>query len=195
MTIRKGEPWGSAVARPQRLTLAESDRALAGLVAAGGELPLGVSGGDLFATVGAPAGRDPVQRLPVDLLRIEADGACYCAVAHVVARRAWWRGRIVAVLNVDHVGRWNVAPRAHPNDGRFDVVEVDPAMRFRQRLQARRRLPQGTHVPHPRISTRTGTSESWSFIRPHRLFVDGERVGSVHNLTITLEADAFAIHV
>ena len=195
MTIRRGEPWGSAVTRPQQLTLAESDRELAGLVAAGGSPSLGVSGGDLFATVGAPAGRDPVQRLPVDLLRVEADGVSYCAVAHVVARRSWWRGRIVAVLNVDHIGRWNVAPRAHPNDGRFDVVEIDVEMRLRQRLQARRRLPQGTHVPHPRISTRTGTAESWSFIRPHRLFVDGQRVGSVHELTVTLEADAFVIHV
>jgi len=195
MTIRKGEPWGSAVARPQQLTVAGSDRELAELVAAGGEPPLGVSGGDLFATVGAPSGRDPVQRLPIDLLRIEADGVCHRAVAHVVVRRSWWRGRILAVLNVDHVGRWNVAPRAHPNDGRFDVVEVDPEMRLRQRLQARRRLPQGTHVPHPRISTRTGTSESWRFVGPHRLFVDGERVGSVHDLTITLEPDAFTIHV
>ena len=27
-------------------------------------------------------------------------------------------------MNVDRLGRWDVAPRAHPNDGRADVVEV-----------------------------------------------------------------------
>ena len=31
-------------------------------------------------------------------------------------------------MNVDRLGHWDVAPRAHPNDGRVDVVEVDAAM-------------------------------------------------------------------
>jgi len=195
VTIRKGEEWGTSVPRPGQLVIAASDRELAALIGAGGRAALGVSSGDVNATVGAPTDRDPVQQLPFDLLRIEADGVSHIAVAHVVARRSWWRGRIVAVLNVDHVGRWNVAPRAHPNDGRFDVVAVRPQMTIRQRLQARRRLPQGTHIPHPEISTRTGTHEEWHFDRPQRLFVDGKHVGSVQDLAVVIEADAFVIHV
>ncbi len=195
MTIRKGEQWGTTVPRPEHLRIASTDRELAGLVAAGVEQPLGVSGGDVFGTVGAAAVRDPMQRLPMDVLRVQADGLSHCAVAHVIVRRSWWRGGILAVHNVDHVGHWNIAPRAHPNDGRFDVVEVDARMPIRQRLQARRRLAQGTHVPHPMISTRTGTRESWHFDLPQRLFVDGEHVGSAQDLTVTIEADAFSIHV
>lgn len=195
MTIRRGEQWGHTVTRPEGLIVAATDHTLAELIAAGTHHPAGVAGGDLFRTVGAPGQRDTMMRLPIDVLRVVADGAERVAVAHVVARRSWWRGGIVAVMNVDHVGEWNVAPRAHPNDGRFDVVEVDSAMTFRERLQARRRLVQGTHTPHPRIATRTGTEATWHFDRPEPVWIDGVRTGSVHDLTVMIEADGAAIHV
>lgn len=195
MTIRRGEEWGSAVPRPEGLRVAGSDRELAALTAADSHPPLGVGGGDLFGTVGAPTDRDPMQRLPIDVLRIDADGESHVAVAHVVVRDRWLWGGILAVMNVDHLGRWNVAPRAHPNDGRFDVLEVDPGMPLRQRLQAWRRLPHGTHVPHPCITTRTGQRQTWEFDRPRRLFVDGEPSGSVQRLTVEVKPDAIEIHV
>ena len=195
MTIRKGEEWGSSVERPKHLAVARSDRELAALVADNPNQAVGVSGGDLFLSVGAPRERDPLFRLAMDLLQIEADGVQHFAVAHVVARRSWWRGRIVEAMNVDHLGEWKAAPRAHPNDGRFDIVEVDPAMTMRQRLQAHGRLVQGTHVPHPRINTSTSTRATWHFDRPHRLWIDGEPVGSVHEMTVSILPDAFAVHV
>jgi len=195
MTIRKGEQWGTTVPRPEGLRIAGTDRELAAMSADAGGEPLSVSGGDVYSTVGGTFDRDPMQRLPIDALLIEADGVSHRAVAHLVVRRSWWRGGVIAVLNVDHIGHWNAAPRAHPNDGRFDVVVADTTMPIRQRIQARRRLPLGTHVPHPRISTRTGTRESWRFDRPQRLFVDGEQVGSVRDLTVTIEADAFSVHI
>lgn len=195
MTIRTGEPWGDSVERPPDLVVASSDRQLAGFVEERADRPLSVSGGDLFRTLGAPGERPEMVRLPIDLLRVQADDREYCAVAHVIARRSWWRGGIVAVVNVDHVGEWNVAPRAHPNDGRFDVVEVDRSMTVRERLQARGRLVQGTHVPHPKIATRTAVDATWVFDRPRRLWLDGEQVGSVLRLSVAIEADAAAIHV
>jgi len=195
MTIRKGEQWGRSVGRPERLTLADSDQALAEMIAAGDDRPVGVSGGDLYRSVGAPGERESVMRLPIDALRVNADGASYVAVAHVLVRRSWWWGGIVAIMNVDHLGEWNVAPRAHPNDGRFDVLEVDPHMTLRERLQARRRLEQGTHLPHPRIATRSGTEATWEFRRPQRLWIDGVRTGYVRRFSVEIEPDGFAIHV
>ena len=59
------------------------------------------------------------------------------------------------MLNADRIGAWDVAPRAHPNDGQLDVVEVDASMGLRDRWQASRRLATGTHVPHPAIHTAT----------------------------------------
>lgn len=136
-----------------------------------------------------------MQALPIDLLDVTVDGASVLAVAHVLIRRSWWRGPIVAVMNVDHMGEWNLAPRAHPNDGRAHVLEVAAAMTVRQRWQARGRLASGTHVPHPAITTRTARHETWSFDRPHGVWIDGERFGQATAVTVTVRPDAFTLHV
>ena len=195
MTVRPGAEWGVAVDRPDDLLVVADDADLASCVIDGAARPLAVSGGDLHRSLGAPAVRATMQRVPIDRLRVTADGVVHVAVAHVVARRSWWRGRIVAVSNVDHVGVWNIAPRAHPNDGRFDVVDVAASMSVRHRWQARARLPQGTHVPHPDITVRTGTVGSWEFDRPQRLWVDGRRRGTVRHLEVAIEPDAFELHI
>jgi hypothetical protein len=195
MTIRKGEPWGEAVDRPVGLRVAGCDADVAEAFRGRVVDAVGLSGGDLYRAVGSPPTRSAMQRLPIDVLDVTADGHEFVAVAHVVARRGWWRGRILAVMNVDHLGDWNVAPRAHPNDGRFDVIDVDPAMTVRERWQARGRLAAGTHVPHPRISVRTGTEMAWSFDRPCRIRVDGADVTEARELAITVRPDAFAVVV
>lgn len=189
MTIRRGEPWGSEVPRPADLPLAASDRALA---AADG--PIGLTGGDVFRSLGSPPPRDPVQQVELDAIEVVLDGGQpLLGVAHVVARRSWWRGRVVACMNVDHLGDWNVAPRAHPNDGRLDVVECAAGMSLRARWAARSRLPAGTHVPHPDIEVGRITDRRWEFDRAHRVWVDGEHVGSTRTLTVRCLADHLTV--
>lgn len=195
MTIRKGEAWGEAVERPSDLLVVASDRAVADAYIAEPDRSVGLAGGDLHRAVGSPPSRSTAQRLPIDVLDVTIDGHAHVAVAHVVARRSWWRGRILAVMNVDHIDAWNVAPRAHPNDGRFDVVDVDAEMTWRERWQARGRLGAGTHVPHPKISVRTATAMTWSFDRPLDVRVDGVDVGAATTLSVTVRPDAFAIVV
>ncbi len=205
MTIRKGEDWGSDVIRPTGLRRCDSDESLASALTDTNHLEppaLGLTGGDLHRTIGSPPERegDLMRRLPIDLLHVVADGVAHVAVAHAVVRPrlirgSWWRGRLLAVMNADHIGILNVAPRAHPNDGRFDVVEVAPTMSLRDRIKARRRLPNGSHVPHPHITVRTGDYETWVFRHPNQLWIDGIRRGSVHELSVRIEPDAFAIHV
>jgi hypothetical protein len=195
VTIQRGEEWGVTVERPATLVLAGDDAALARLVLADRHGCYGLSGGDVFRSLGSPEPRDPVQRLPMDALAVAIDDRELLAVAHVIVRRGWWRGSLLAVMNADHVGSWNVAPRAHPNDGRFDVVEVDAAMSLRDRWQARGRLPHGTHVPHPHISVRTATERSWSFPVPRRVWIDGVAVGAATRLAVRVLPDHFEIHV
>jgi len=195
VTIRKAADWGEPVARPQGLVVVDSDAELAALVASGSSAPLAVAAGDLHRTLGDGGDGPTVQRVPLDVLRVVADGVELCAVAHVVARRSWWRGPIVGVFNCEHLGRWDVAPRGHPNDGRADVLEVDEAMTVRSRVQAWRRLPSGTHVPHPAIRVSQRTAETWDFAEPLVLYVDGRRHGEVRQLTVTVEADAFHLHI
>jgi hypothetical protein len=202
VTIAKGERWGEEVPRPSGLVAAASDAELARLVtdaslelSGGGPPVLTVTGGDLHRALGEPGVRDPVMRLPVDALDVVIDGHSRLATSHVIACRTWWRGPILAVVNAGPVGQWNVAPRAHPNDGRFDIVEVDASMPLRQRLEARRRLPLGTHVPHPSITMRTATEASWHFARPVTVTVDGVDAGRCSDLTVRVRPDHFAIYV
>jgi hypothetical protein len=195
MTVRRGAEWGERIARPDGLVVATSDAALAELVDAGSAAPLAVAAGDLRRTLGDGVDGPMVQRVPLDALRIVADGVELCAVAHVVARRSWWRGRIVGVFNCEHLGRWDVAPRGHPNDGRAEVIEVDATMPVRARMQAWRRLRSGTHVPHPAIRVSQCTTTSWEFAPPLTLYADGRRRGTVRRLTVMVEADAFHLHI
>ncbi len=196
MTIRRGSSWGESVPAPDDIVLVGSDSELAARLAGTDARPVQLVGGDLLATLGGPSRGTGRQRFPIDVLRVRADGRDVVAVAHVVARgRSRWRGPLVAALNVDRIGRWDVAPRAHPGDGRFDVVEVDAAMSLRDRWQAWRRLPTGTHVPHPAIHVRTTTSISWKFDDPQRLWVDGVARGTVRSLDVVVEPDAAVVHI
>jgi hypothetical protein len=200
MTIRPGQEWGRELAEPVHISARAGDAELAAAYAAGEHGPFAVGAGDLHRAVGAPAGAMYRHALPVDFLEVWLDdGEPRVAVAHVVTRRSgrfgWWRGRIVAVCNVDYVGEWNVAPRAHPNDGRADVVEVAGTMPMRARWQAWRRLRQGTHIPHPAIDTRSVREVTFEFDHPVAVWLDGVRSGTTSILTVKVRPDAFELYV
>ncbi len=196
MTIRKGQEWATPIERPTDLPIVATDVELAGHDPAAG--PVGLAGGDLFRTLGEPEPRPAAIALPVDRLRVTADGAVTPAIAHVVVRRpgrtGWWRGPLIAVCNIDYIGQWNVAPRAHPNDGRFDVIETTE-LSMRDRWAARQRLPQGTHVPHPAIHVTTATQRTWEFERPMSIVIDGRPAGTVTRLEVSIEPDALTVVV
>ena len=136
-----------------------------------------------------------VALLPIDVVRVEADGRTAWFAAHLLARHGWWRSRIVAAMNAQHRGTWDVAPRSHPNDGRVDLVEVAASMTPRDRWRASRRIEQGTHVPHPAISVRQVTTATVAFEAPVRLWLDGVPWGSAASFTLTVEPDAFTVCV
>ena len=195
MTIRKGEPWGEPVAAVESdLRIAASDiDASSGSLAA----PVGLAGGDMARTMGGGAvGRlhSNHVRATVDLLHVTTDAGDFNALAHVVARRSWWRGEVVLAMNAQFLGVYDVAPRSHPNDGRVDVLRVDARMPVRARLQARRRARTGTHVPHPQIGFASAGRWSASFERPLEVYIDGRRVGRSASLTIEVRPDALIVH-
>jgi diacylglycerol kinase family enzyme len=97
-------------------------------------------------------------------------------------------------MNSEFMGEWDVAPRGHPNDGRFESFAVDPAMSVRLRLTARRRLRTGTHVPHPLITVRSARSATWSFSEPLEVLVDGRRAGRARTIAVAVEPDAGVVY-
>jgi hypothetical protein len=203
MTIRKGQEWGSLAVASTAMVTVSSNAELRALVETarkgGGDIAtVGLLGGDLMRTLGGSAqpsrftSGEPVPHLPIDLVRVVTDDSREgWFAAHLVARHSWWRGQIVAGMNAQFINTWDVAPRCHPNDGLVDLVTAPSTMNLQQRWLARSRLPLGTHVPHPLITTRQVASVVLDLPGKTPLWLDGQRWGSARRITITVEPDAF----
>lgn len=199
MAAGKGEPWGEPASLPDDAVVVGSDRAGADALEAarraGAPFPtLGLTGGDLCRTLG---GRGRLATAAsCDVGEVLVDGRLRLFVAHVVLRGpTLWRGGAVAVLNAQYVGRWDVAPRAHPGDGRLDVVELDAALGIGDRWKAWRRLPAGTHVPHPRIRARQVEALQVDVPKGQRVVVDGLDLGPARTVSVRVRAGALPVVV
>ncbi len=203
MTIRKGEVWGEPSLMPADAVVVRTDAEARAVVTAARRArepvpPLGLLGGDLCRTLGGSGDEarlrsDQAVRLPVDLGAVLVDGRLHWFVAHLVVRSGWWRGRVVAVMNAQYLGRWDVAPKGHPNDGRLDLLDGD--LSVGQRWQARARLTAGTHVPHPGIEQRRVAAAQIDLARPTAVRLDGELIGPATTLSIRTEPDAITCYI
>ena len=128
---------------------------------------LGLLGGDLCRTLGGGAGKElQGVRFTVDLGEVLLDGRLHLFVAHLVARTRLWTRAFVA-MNAQSLGRWNLGPRAHPNDGLLDTYDV--RLPRNQLLPVRSRLHHGAHLPHPNIKERRTAALQVELERPaHR---------------------------
>jgi hypothetical protein len=198
VTVRKGQAWGTTGPLPAGAVRVGSDAEAGAVVDAArrtGQVPppLALLGGDLCRTLGGrgdPArfDHDDVSLLPVDLGHVLVDGEPYWFVAHLVARRSWWWGRVLAAMNAQYLGFWDVAPRSHPGDGLLDLL--DARLPVGDRLKARSRLPAGTHVPHPAIAERRVAEADIDLDRPTPIWLDGVRLAPARHLAIRVEPDA-----
>jgi hypothetical protein len=202
MTARKGEPWGTPAVCPSDLRVVSTDRDVRDWVIwhRMRDQPirdLGVAGGDLARTCGGATGAHPTSaKVTVDAMRVLLDDAePTWGVAHVVARRQWWRDEIVMAMNAQFFGEYDIAPRGHPNDGKLDVLRVDPAMGWRDRLEARRRARTGTHLPHAQLSMRSVPEIDVEFDKSMVVWIDGVRCGAARRMRIIAEPDAFTAYV
>ena len=121
------------------------------------------------------------------------DGRLVWFAAHLVARRAWWRGRVLVVANAAFMGRGNVAPRAHPGDGRLDVLDCRLALGAR--IRARSRLAAGTHVPHPAIEQRRVAAAQFDLDPALDVYADGRRLARAGTVSVRVEPAALEIWI
>lgn len=204
MSVEKGADWGERARPPADLQVfADSADALAMLSVerrANRPLPpIGLQAGDLVRTLGGPttpdlATADEALHVTIDLGAVLLDGSLHWFLDHLVARRAWLRGRVLAVANAAFMGEWNIAPRAHPSDGKLDMVDVG-SMSMSDRWRARTRLPMGTHLPHPDITVRRIDAAQFELDRPTPIWLDGRSVGEAQNVSVRVEADAVDVWI
>lgn len=200
MSVARGRDWGEIGPVPDGAVEARTDAEAAAMVAEARRAdrpapPVVLTGGDLARTLGGP-GRSPAGaglpptatgvRARVDVGAALADGRLFWFAAHLVARRSWWAGRVLVVANAAFMGKANVAPRAHPGDGRLDVL--DCRLPVTARVRARSRLESGAHVPHPGIEQRRAAAAQFDLDPPLDVYCDGRRrVRRVRALSVRVE--------
>jgi hypothetical protein len=203
--MKKGEAWGSPERASPDLVVAGGDHDLAAALAG---TPHGVlvafapsSESDLARAIGLQAGAPPQHlALPMDALELEHGGFAVNAIVLGVAPdrlTALHASGPVSIgeLVVDAVttvvvatGQWlrglDLVPRGHPGDGKAEIQAY--RLRRPERRAMRGRLATGTHVPHPRIVTRTAVAVEVRARRALPLEIDGRPAPPVATLRAVL---------
>jgi YegS C-terminal NAD kinase beta sandwich-like domain len=88
--------------------------------------------------------------------------------------RSWFSGRATTVVVAirQFLRGLDLVPRGHPGDGKAEI-QVYELTRTERRVM-RARLASGSHLPHPRIRSRTAARIKVDAGRPPALEVDGE---------------------
>ena len=198
--ITRGEQWGIPTTRTHADIVVRGDRDLA---SRSKELRLIVQTGDIAHSLGdpvsPPVGAECLE-VPIDALRVNIsmrDGSNVSTLAssHVMIGH-WLHGRLICVSNSGFIGKKNISPRAHPNDGFFDVMSLQPSMGLQQRVLARHKSTLGTHVPHPLVeSGRAKGIEYSSASRFESLRVDGRRIPAWTAVQIEIVPDYWRLLV
>lgn len=213
MTIRKLEPYGTPALRPFNLVTRQSDYELAQhFTSHERDAPCTVVQGSIGQSLGitVDSTRDltshafhleqQMTRVDLDLLQIDyrtvtsGENILQIVVAGTLSLQH--RTPLSTFLILSNSGYWrkrDLLPRAHPNDGFVDVLDVDPDITVRQRALAWRRSKTGSHLPHPHLRVSRSTDFQWSG-RPSNMIADGIAYNGVVWLQCTVLTDAMIIY-
>ena len=214
--LRHGEPWGHAATRPPDVEVTGDDADLAAAATNHPDelvrfRPSPQS--DLARALGLGYDAAGTTEVAIDTLAVRGDGldgdgdavpavnavvlgappdrlrwvARSVSVAVRLDGRPWFTGRAttVVVANGQFLGTADLVPRGHPGDGWAEVQVY--ALGRRERTGMRRRLPTGTHVPHPRIAGgRARRVEIEVAGRGLPLEIDGRRQGRSRRVEVAL---------
>ena len=208
--IRKGEPWGEPGDDERYANAVEAsggDADLAATVAAHPGVPIRFTptrDSDLARALGLRGPPTGNTVLACDAIELPDGSPAVNAVVFGIApdRQQWWhrRGRVevevdgrrvgegralcVVVANGQYLRGFDVVPRGHPGDGRFEVHVY--ALASRERGPMQHRLTAGRHLPHPHISESSGRRVTVRFAAPVPWEADGTPRGRITEATLGL---------
>ena len=198
--ISRGEQWGIPTTRTVEDTVVNGDRELASsssnrrLIVKTGDIAHSL-GDPVTPQVGAGCIEVPIDALQVRITLRDGSNVSTLASSHVMIGH-WLHGRLVCVSNSGFIGKRNISPRAHPNDGFFDLMTLHPSMGLQQRVLARHRSTLGTHAPHPLVeSGRAREVEYSSASRFESLRIDGRRIPSWSVVRVEIVPDYWRLLV
>jgi len=207
MTIDRLSPYGTSVVRPQHLGVLRSDREIANDFLNGDQRAFNtVIQGSIAQALGITSNvsesnaRALVTHVLIDLLQVEfgtidtQDKPSSIVVAgSIVLKHHTLLKTHLVISNSGIVRGRDVLPRAHPNDGYIDVLEIDEAITTRQRLSAWRRAATGSHLPHPQLRASRSTEFEWSG-RASRMVADDVTFAGVVWLRCKVLTDATSLY-
>ena len=213
MTISKHGSYGTPVSRPPTLNVLQSDLEIAQHYVSGHTAtPCTVTNGSIALSLGISSEmnfRDSVSNqqmtlVDIDLLQIDfrtrlpstanSSTSSRIVVAGTIAIQHRTPLSTCLILSNSGILRSrDVLPRAHPNDGFVDVLEVDPKISIRQRAIAWRRSAIGSHLPHPSFRVSRSIDFQWSG-SPAHMIADGVTYKGVVWLQCTVLADAMKLY-
>ena len=218
--VEKGRPWERPATGPADWHVSGDDATLAAAVRdhPGARVEFRPdAASDLARAVGLRGAGDGSMELPVDALRIDADGrelfAVNLVVVGVAPDRARWVTRspgvhvrvderlahdgpatAVVVASGQYLRGSDVVPRGHPGDGRAEIQVY--AVGRGERTGVRSRLPQGVHLPHPDITQTTGRRVEIRADRgPLPVEIDGAPAPPAARVTVDVVPGAFLLVV
>lgn len=167
-----------------------------------------LSGGDLAKTLGInPANSrtnqppaqpkeaqssDRVLAVVVDVLRLNTTGqAATFAVGHIQVGTLVGFSQVFFAMNAAWINTRNIAPRSHPGDGFFDLVEMK--LGPKDRLRAMQRANTGTHIPHPKITLSKKKTWQLDLLKPMKVSADAKSFGKTSQLSLTLIPSALTV--
>lgn len=191
MVISRGSTWGEPAVVQPHWRVAHKDAQIRGVD------PVLLAGGNIWRALGCPTTHKVGEEclvLPVDTARCVVTTShgeqVVTAVSEIIIGSWWSRAGCTIISNSGILEGLNVTPRAHPNDGEWDVLSISAGLGLREKLHARRRARTGTHIPHPRLRTlRIGTHAAVRDRRA-RLMIDGVVVRGWTSVTITVVPDS-----
>ncbi len=207
MTISRLSPYGTAVVRPQHLGVLSSDREIASdylrsdqrafntVIQGSIAQALGIASNDSSTNT-----RAMVTHVLIDLLQVEfattdtqnKPTSIVVAGSILLQHRTLLKTHLI-LSNSGIVRGRDVLPRAHPNDGYVDVLNIDEAITTRQRLFAWRRAQTGSHLPHPHLRASRSTEFEWSG-QASRMVADDVTFAGVVWLRCKVLADATSLY-
>lgn len=178
MTIERGVAWGRTAQVPDNVIFVSTDSALANCSRTDF---VSLVGGDLFQSLGSPrpvhvgSERTVVNIDALECRLVQNDISSKMLAASSVVIGSWWsRTEFLCITNGGMLNGLDLTPRAHPNDGKWDVLRLRQSMDLRQRILARRRSKTGSHIPHPDISvTRVSEVSVQRSNKRQKLVIDG----------------------
>ena len=213
MTISKHGSYGTPVSRPPTLNVLQSDLEIAQHYVSGHTAtPCTVTNGSIALSLGISSemnlrdseSNQQMTLVDIDLLQIDfrtrppsianSSTSSRIVVAGTIAIQHRTPLSTCLILSNSGILRSrDVLPRAHPNDGFVDVLEVDPKISIRQRAIAWSRSATGSHLPHPNFRVSRSIDFQWSG-SPARMIADGVTYKGVVWLRCTVLADAMKMY-